>query len=110
MNKRALFVSTGTFVFLFLLFQGVMWYINAGFNLSQHYIEHTLPSKKLPKEISLILSQPFTYINQGREISAYISEDGLWVLKIIREKRFSISPFSFFTKHKANQKKKNHER
>lgn len=48
-----------------------------------------IPSPRVSQEVSNILSQPFRYLESGGQCFAFVSEDGLYVLKLAKNRSYA---------------------
>ncbi|HSX10750.1 MAG TPA: hypothetical protein VLF94_03420 [Chlamydiales bacterium] len=86
----ALLVSLGLFFVVFLRTDG----------FSPRLIKGPLLAEQAPPltpEIEAILSQPFHYLNKGRQCFVFASADGKYVLKLFNQKYLQTPWYAFFT-------------
>lgn len=62
-------------------------------------------SETQKEEVQKILSQPFYYINKGYHFYAFVSEDGKYILKFLKQRHIRIKP-PFFNETLEKRKKR----
>lgn len=106
----------------FLLFfyeeeTGTLRISNITFDIPHNPNWETANDSSQIKNLQLILSQPYSYLDQGRQIIAFLSEDKKFVLKIFKSKRlkpsdsasfFSYIPFlkNYYQKREGKRKRR----
>ena len=62
-------------------------------------------SSPLPREVKELLSQPFYYLNKGRQCFVFESKDQKYVLKFFNQKYLQMPWYSFFGEKKEREKR-----
>lgn len=113
------------------IFFGTLWGIcylfvwaNDGFSLANistkfDYPNHRTTATLLPEEINeikKILSQEFIYLGKGAQNFAFLSKDGKWVVKFVKQKHFHLPAgeemalsLPFLDSYKETRLKKKHD-